>query len=156
MNPLREVLAAEDIELDADLDSADAVLARLATMLSRRQGMPASEILAGLVARERLGSTALGHAVAIPHARVPACQREGAALLRTRAPVAFGAPDGRPVSLFVGLVVPAQAGEHHLRLLASAAELLGDRARRLALGACTSPADVRALLEALPDPHGGA
>lgn len=151
MNPLREILGTDDIELDADLDSADAVLARLAAMLSRRQGLPASEILRGLEARERLGSTALGHAVAIPHARVPACQREGAVLLRTRSPIDFGAPDARPVSLFIGLVVPAEASDQHLRLLAAAAELLGDRARRVALKGATSSAAVRAILEALPD-----
>ena len=152
MNPLREILGVDDIELDADLDSGDAVLARLAAMLSRRQGLPASEILRGLEARERLGSTALGHAVAIPHARVPACQREAAVLLRTRTPIAFGAPDARPVTLFLGLVVPAQASEQHLRLLAAAAELLDDRARRVALKAATSAAAVRAILDALPDP----
>ena len=152
MNPLREILGTDDIELDADLDSADAVLARLAAMLSRTQGLPASEILRGLEARERLGSTALGHAVAIPHARVPACQREAAVLLRTRSPIAFGAPDARPVTLFLGLVVPAQASEQHLKLLAAAAELLDDRARRVALKAATSPAAARAILDGLPDP----
>jgi PTS system nitrogen regulatory IIA component len=143
MNPLREILGVDDIELDADLDSADAVLARLAAMLSRQQGLPASEILRGLEARERLGSTA--------HARVPACQREAAVLLRTRSPIVFGAPDARPVTLFLGLVVPAQASEEHLRLLAAAAELLDDRARRVALKAATSPAAVRAILDALPE-----
>ncbi|HEX8739035.1 MAG TPA: PTS sugar transporter subunit IIA [Casimicrobiaceae bacterium] len=151
MNALREIIGVDDIELDADLDSADAVLARLAAMLSRQQGLPASDILRGLEARERLGSTALGHAVAIPHARVPACQREAAVLLRTRSPIVFGAPDARPVTLFLGLVVPAQASEQHLRLLAAAAELLDDRARRVALKAATSPAAVRAILDAMPD-----
>lgn len=151
MNPLREALGLGDIELDAGLDTADAVLAHLASMLARTQGLPADEILRGLLTREHLGSTALGHAVALPHARVAACAREGAALVRTRTPVAFNAPDGRPVSLFLGLVVPAQAGERHLRLLAAAADLLGDRTRRTALAAATSPLAVHALFDALPD-----
>src|SRR5574340_3262 len=151
MNPMREVLAVENIELDAELDSASAVLAHLAAMLARNQGLPVGDILNGLATRERLGSTGLGHGVAIPHARVPACGREGAALLRTRTPIPFGAPDGRPVSLFLGLVVPAHAGEHHLRLLAAAAELLADRGRRQALVTCTSPAAAHALLDELPD-----
>lgn len=151
MNPLSEVLAADNIELDADVGSADAVLGRLAAMLARRVGIPEDELARGLAARERLGSTGLGHGVAIPHARVSACECEGAAMLRTRVPVAFGAPDGRPVSLFLGLVVPAQAGEHHLKLLAAAADLLGERARRMALAACTTPADVMQVLGELRD-----
>ncbi|MGH8801533.1 MAG: PTS sugar transporter subunit IIA [Casimicrobiaceae bacterium] len=151
MNAIRDALDVEDIDLDAELDSGDAVLGRLASMLARRIGLPGDDILRGLLVRERLGSTALGHGVAIPHARVAACTREGAALVRTRAPVAFNAPDGRPVSLFLGMVVPAQAGERHLNLLAAAAELLGNRAHRMALVTATSPADVHKLLASLPD-----
>ncbi|MBS0325733.1 MAG: PTS sugar transporter subunit IIA [Proteobacteria bacterium] len=155
MNPLRDTLAAEDIELDAAFDSADAVLARLAAMLARRTGLPAGDVLRGLERREQLGSTALGHGVAIPHARIADCGTEAAALVRTATPVQFAAPDGRPVSLFLGLVVPAQAGEGHLRLLAAAAALLGDRAKRMALAGCASPAAVTGVLETLPDDPGG-
>jgi len=154
MNPLREMLAAEDIELDADLDSADAVLARLAAILARRIGRLPADVLRGLEHRERLGSTALGHGVAIPHARLAECGAGAAALVRTATPVPYGAPDGRPVSLFLGLVVPAQAGEQHLKLLATAAALLGDRSKRATLAACASAADVVAVLETLPDAPG--
>lgn len=154
MNPLCEMLAAEDIELDADLDSADAVLARLAAILARRIGRLSADVLRGLEHRERLGSTALGHGVAIPHARLAECGAEAAALVRTATPVPYGAPDGRPVSLFLGLVVPAQAGEQHLKLLATAAALLGDRSKRATLATCASAADVVAVLETLPDAPG--
>lgn len=91
------------------------------------------EVFERLLEREKLGSTALGNRVAVPHCRLDELQRPTAALLRTREGVPFDAPDGLPVSLFCALVVPQNAEESHLQLLADLAERLRqpERLRRL-------------------------
>jgi PTS system nitrogen regulatory IIA component len=138
-------VALEDV-LDPDCTRSD-----LACASRKRALESAGEILAerfpeleadalfdALMARERLGSTAVGEGVAIPHCRLEGCHRPVAALLRLREGLDFDAPDGRPVDLLFVLVVPAEENEAHLKLLAEAARTLGD-------------ADVRAALRAADD-----
>lgn len=100
--------------------------------------LDAGEVFDALMARERLGSTAVGEGVAIPHCRTAACGRPMAALLRLREPVEFDAPDGRPVDLMIVLVVPAEENETHLQWLATAAGALNDPEFRRALRAAGS------------------
>lgn len=82
------------------------------------------EILDCLVSRERLGSTAIGCAVAIPHARIDQLNALRAAFIRLTEPVAFDAADGKPVRFLFGLLVPPGDEEKHLRLLATISQML--------------------------------
>ena len=68
--------------------------------------------------------------------------------VRTKVAVPFDAPDRKPVSLFLGLIVPKQATERHLQLLATAAAMFSDRTFRDKLRACPDPNLVRELLAA--------
>ncbi len=79
-----------------------------------------------LMERERLGSTALGKGVAIPHARLPGVDRPSIAIIKMDKGIDFDAPDGLPVDVLVALVVPDEANEEHLQILASLAELASD------------------------------
>ena len=103
------------------------------------------------MAREQLGSTSVGHGVAIPHARMSQCVAAVAVFVRTKSAIPFDAPDGKPVSVFLGLIVPNKANERHLQLLATAAGMLSDRSFRDKLKTCTDPSAVRELLAAWPD-----
>jgi PTS system nitrogen regulatory IIA component len=147
MNPVGELLRVEDIALDVDV-STSTVLERLAPMLVRRSWPTQAEVLECLMEREALGSTAMGHGVAIPHARMARCEAEAAALIRTRGGIPFNAPDGKPVSLFLGLIVPKQANKQHLKLLATAAAMFSDRGFRTALRASPDAASAMKLLAA--------
>lgn len=90
-------------------------------------------ILEGLCAREKLGSTALGHGVAIPHARMDGLQQPVGVLMRLADAVEFDAADHEPVDLMFALIVPEAASEEHLQLLSQVAELFGDAHRRQAV-----------------------
>jgi len=76
--------------------------------------------------RERLGSTGLGHGIALPHARMAHVQRAVGAFIRLREGVGFDAIDDRPVDLAFALLVPQEATEEHLQLLARLATLFND------------------------------
>ena len=99
-----------------------------------------------LCGRERLGSTGLGHGVAIPHARSAKAQIPAAVFLRLAEPVDFGALDGEPVDLVFALVVPDHFAQQHLLLLAQLAEMFGDGPFRAQLRAAPDPAALYALL----------
>jgi len=92
-----------------------------------------SEAFSALLAREKLGSTGLGHGVALPHGRLGSCSRPVAALLVLEAPIDFDAIDGQPVDILFAMLVPEAATEEHLQLLAQLAELFGDAANCIRL-----------------------
>jgi PTS system nitrogen regulatory IIA component len=150
MNPLGELLAPDDIRLDVDVSTKEQLLRQIASLLAARQHLAEGPILDGMTAREQLGSTGVGHGVAIPHARMTQCGTAAAVFVRTKVGIPFDAPDGRPVSVFLGLIVPNMANERHLQLLATAASMLSDRTFREQLRACTDPKALRDLLAAWP------
>ncbi len=86
--------------------------------------MVATEVVDSLNAREKLGSAGLGQGVAIPHARVKGLAEPVAAFVRLKAPIAFGSPDGNPVSDCFVLLVPEQPTERHLQILVDIAQML--------------------------------
>ena len=91
-----------------------------------QSGLAASEVCHKLAMREQLGSTALGGGIAIPHCRISNCPAVLAALLTLDAGVDFDAPDGRPVDLLFLLLVPEEACQEHLNILAGLVQLLGN------------------------------
>src|SRR5665213_184539 len=142
MNPVGELLRVEDVYLDLDVQDKTQLLRHVATLLSRRHGLSEAQVLESLISREQLGSTGLGHGVAIPHARMPQCYAAAGVFVRTKVPIDFDAPDHKPVSLVLGLIVPKQASGHHLLILATAAAMFGDGGFRGKLRTCTDAAAV--------------
>lgn len=95
----------------------------------------AMELFDALVARERLGSTAFGDGVAIPHCRLPGVRGIKAALVTLADSVDFDAPDDAGVDLLCVLIVGTDSGDTHLRLLSQLATVLSVPANRSALRA---------------------
>lgn len=93
---------------------------------SSTRGIAEDDIYSHLLAREKLGSTGLGTGVAVPHCRAPGCQRPVGALLKLQEPVDYDSPDGQAVDLIFALVVPEEATQTHLDLLAELARRFSD------------------------------
>lgn len=108
----------------------------------------APRIFDALLARERLGSTALGEGVAVPHCRLPGCDRTTGVLLQLAEGIDFDAPDSQPVDLLFILVVPDQATDEHLQLLGRVAGMFNDADTRQALREARSAADLYARVQA--------
>lgn len=108
-----------------------------------------------LFARERLGSTGLGAGVALPHGRFPNLDRTICAFLRLPEPVEFDTRDGQPVDLLMGLLVPEECTDEHLRILPVLTERFGDASFLARLRAPeTSPDRLYALLTGMTDGGG--
>jgi PTS system nitrogen regulatory IIA component len=153
--PLADLLAPERVALVDDPVDRDRVLERAARLLAADPVDPAGEaagIAECLRMRERMGSTAIGHGVAIPHGRCSHFDGARAAFLRLRAPVDFDAGDGEPVDLVFAMTVPEHFTQQHLQLLSELAEAFAEPAFRESLR--TAP-DAAALLAALRRPRAG-
>ena len=127
MNLLRDILPPANIRTDVEVRARKPLFEMAATLFAESmRGIDASAIVENLLARERLGSTGLGQGVAVPHARISGLSEPLGAFLRLATPLPFEAPDAVPVSLVFVLLVPEQATERHLQILAQIAEMLSD------------------------------
>lgn len=110
----------------------------------------------GLLERERLGSTAIGHGVAIPHCRLEDCNKIVGALFVFSDPIDFSAPDEIPVSIMFVLLVPANETDEHLSALAMLAERFDQEDYRNALISAKTDTELyqRALLEPFKSDQG--
>jgi PTS system nitrogen regulatory IIA component len=144
MNLVATSLHREDIHLDVDSSSKRELFDVIGWHMEQAHALPHESVSLGLARREQLSSTGLGLGCAIPHCRVRNLDRILAAYLRLRTPLPFDAPDGAPVSDLLILLVPKQADEEHLQLLAEAAEMFADPRFREGLRQCgDAPAVMR-------------
>lgn len=111
------------------------------------------EVFDSLIARERLGSTGLGHGVAIPHGRLSALREPSLAIVQLAHAVDYDASDREPVDLIFALLVPKDATEEHLQILAQIAEMLHDASLRDALRTAPSSQELVALVEQWTETH---
>jgi len=147
MNPLNNILSAEQVLLDLDASSKKRVFEQAGMLFETHLGLARSLVFDSLFAREKLGSTGLGQGIAIPHGRIKGLKQAAGAFLRLATPVPFDAPDGRPVNLLFVLLVPEQATEQHLQILSELAQRFAERSFREALLAATDAPTVVALFK---------
>lgn len=102
-------------------------------ILAGSNDLNARNVLDALLAREKLGSTALGEGVAIPHCRLEGCEAPLGVLLTLDEPVDYDAPDDIHVDLLFVLVVPESADDQHLQLLSQLATILIESEHRATL-----------------------
>ncbi len=125
---LIDLLAPVRIRADVQASSKKRLLEVAATTLIEPGDDTELErrIYDSLCARERLGPTALGHGVAIPHGRIPGLATPAGAFLKLADPLDFDAADGQPIDLVFALVVPEHFSQQHLMLLSQLAEMFSD------------------------------
>lgn len=124
MHALSEILTPGRTVCRAPGISKKRLFETIARILSEDQSsLPYDEMFNHLIAREKLGSTGLGQGIAIPHCRVRECTRPLGTLVTLQDPIDFDAPDDLPVDLLFVLLVPEEANQQHLDILATIARL---------------------------------
>ena len=142
-----DLLALECVVLDSDLSSRKRALEMLSEFLAAaREPLSQRLVFDQLCARERLGSTGLGHGVALPHARVPGLENACGAFIRVNEGIDFDAPDDVRVDLIFGLAVPQECTGEHIEILAMLARLLSAATLRESLRRAEGTEEVFALL----------
>lgn len=122
------------------------VLELIGKLVAQHTNLDPDTIYENLIARERLGSTGFGNGIAIPHSRLPGCDKAIGALLQLENKIDFDALDGEPVDLIFVLLVPQQATEQHLQILKMLAEKLDQQSVRESL---RSAPDAESLYQAM-------
>ena len=130
MNRLASILPPAQVLVGVDATSKKRAFEEAGLLFENLHGLSRALITDSLFARERLGSTGLGHGVAIPHGRIKGLKAPMAALFQLANPIGFDAPDEQPVNLLIFLLVPEAATQRHLEILSEIAELLSDRELR--------------------------
>ena len=124
-----------------------------ALLFENHHGIARTAVFQSLMGRERLGSTALGHLIAVPHGRIKGLKEPAIAFFRLAEPVRFDPNDGRQASLLFVLLVPEQATDLHLQVLSELAQLFSRRQLREALLAAPDAKTIYQLLTPAQDSH---
>jgi PTS system nitrogen regulatory IIA component len=126
--PLNDLVGPNAILPALKVNSKKQVLQELAARAAVLSGQSERAIFDILAQREKLGSTAIGNGIAIPHGKMPGLTRLFGLFARLDRPVDFEALDNQPVDLVFLLLAPESAGADHLKALARIARLLRDPA----------------------------
>lgn len=146
MNRLASILTAAQVLVQVDVSSKKRAFEEAGLLFENLHGLSRALVTDSLFSRERLGSTGLGHGVAIPHGRIKGLKSPMAAVFRLANPIGFDAPDDAPVTLMIFLLVPEAATQKHLEILSEIAEMLSDANLRSKINASADALQLHELI----------
>lgn len=133
MTNLARILPSSNVVLDLEVSSKKRAFEQAGLLFENNCGIARSTVSDNLFAREKMGSTGLGHGVAVPHGRIKGLKAPMAAFVRLSTPIPFESPDGKPVNLLVFLLIPDNVTQQHLEILSEIAEMFSDTSFRRVL-----------------------
>lgn len=147
MNLIAPLIRPQNVVVDLDAASKKRLFELVGKLFEASEGVSANEVFDSLFSREKLGSTALGYGIAIPHGRIKGLKDTACACVRLKAPIDFDAPDNLPVDLVFVLLAPATATDLHLQILGELAQMLSDAAFREKLRHAADAAELYKLIQ---------
>ena len=124
---IADILSPDSVVDALRVSSKRQVLQDLSERAAAITGLSARELFETILGRERLGTTGVGHGVAIPHGRIDKVDRLYGLFARLAEPIEFESIDDEPVDLIFLLLAPESAGADHLKALAKVSRLLRDK-----------------------------
>src|SRR5690348_14751482 len=152
MNRLAAILPAGNVLVNVEATSKKRAFESAGLLFENLNSIARATVTDNLFARERLGSTGLGHGIAIPHGRIKGLREAAGAFVRIRNPIPFEAPDGNPVNLIFVLLVPERANDLHLQILSELAQMFSDKEMRTQLAALPDAATIQQVISKW-EPH---
>lgn len=143
---LSELISADAILPSLKAGSKKSVLLDMSEAAGQISGLKALDIVEAVQQRERLGSTGIGGGIAIPHGKLPHCDRIFGMFARLEKPIDFDAVDGAPVDMVFMLIASEAAGADHLKALARVARLFRDPQLAVRLRSARDAASIFAML----------
>ncbi|HWV53233.1 PTS IIA-like nitrogen regulatory protein PtsN [Pseudorhodoplanes sp.] len=123
---LNDIVALNAVIPALKVNGKKQAIQEIAARAAEISGLGERTIFETLLQREKLGSTGIGHGIAIPHGKLPKLDRLFGLFARLERPIDFESLDGQPVDLIFLLMAPEGAGADHLKALARVARLLRD------------------------------
>ena len=146
MNLVSKLLKPANVLLDIEAGSKKRLFELAGQAFQASENVSAAEVFESLFSREKLGSTALGHGIAIPHGRIKGLKETACAFVRMKVPIDFDAPDNLPVDLLFILLAPAAASDLHLQILAELAQMFSEKEMRDKLRAAPDAESLSSLI----------
>lgn len=137
---LTDFISTTRVETKAFYESKRGVIKALARFMAEGTGLAPETFSDALGAREKLGSTAIGKGVAIPHAKLVELEQPVVSIILLKDELDFEAPDDEPVDIVFGIVTPPEATD--VQMIAQFAKYLRDPKFLNALRAAATPQDV--------------
>ncbi|MCF6768023.1 PTS sugar transporter subunit IIA [Thiotrichales bacterium 19S11-10] len=130
MSTLSNFLAPERVLKGALVNSRKRIFEVLGHLLDAPESIGSDQIYQKLLERERLGSTAIGNGVALPHARVDGIPLTRMAVVVLDEPISYDVPDSQAVDIFIGVIFPQAIKNIHLDFMSHLTGLLGSESYR--------------------------
>ncbi len=136
------------IAVKSNLKSSKRILEATAALLTKglAEGTKEKDIYHLLLEREKIGNTGVGDGVAIPHSRCAFTEQAVVAIILLETPVDYDSLDRQPVDVVFGLLVPQEATQEHLNLLAEIARLMSNPRHKSALASAQTPTQAMNLI----------
>lgn len=151
---LSDLLSEDRIACEVGAHSKKRALEALSQLLAQDQlYVTAGDIFDSLLSRERLGSTGIGHGVAIPHGRVKNTRQASGAFIRLAESIDFDAIDQSPVDLIFALLVPEESTDEHLAILSELAGLFNEPSFRDSLRHAENKHEIYSLIRERQQPQ---
>ena len=140
---LQEIIKPDGVLCNATARSKKHCLEVLSELLIRNHpDMASDDIFECLIERERLGCTGLDRGAAFPHCRVDGIEDSVAVLIKLSEPVDFDSPDGEPVDIVFGMIVPSEVNDSHRADIKLVTQVLADDGLRARLREMNSSKDL--------------
>jgi len=140
---LPEIIKPDGVLCNATARSKKHCLEILSELLIRNnKDIASDDIFECLIDRERLGCTSLNKGAAFPHCRVRGIEKSNAVLIKLSEPVDFDSPDGEPVDLVIGMMLPSEVDDSHRADIKLITSVLADEGLRARLREMNSSNDL--------------
>jgi nitrogen PTS system EIIA component len=146
MNLISKSLPVSNVFIGLDASSKKRLFEQIGVLFENSEGIARATTYDSLFAREKLGSTGLGHGIAIPHGRIKALKQTLCAFVKPATSIAWDAPDGLPAEMIFFILVPEKANEQHLQILSELAQMFSDKSFRASIAGCTDAESAHRLL----------
>ena len=147
MSEITNFLTEESIIMDCDSKSQKNTLEVLSNKMAELTSTNKDEIFQKLYEREKLGTTAFGNGIAIPHARIEGIQNAKIIILKLTEAIDFNSIDGNKVDIIMSLFVPNDNNKMHVELLSSIASLLDNQVFREKIRTANTASDVMMIVD---------
>ena len=128
---LHNLILPDRISLSIGAGSKKRLLEKVSELLGNAiPDLDNRAIFQSLTDRERLGSTGIGNGVALPHGRIKGLAQAVGACVILDEEMNFDSIDGKPVKIVFVLLVPEEATDEHLQLLAQLARIFAEQENR--------------------------
>ena len=150
---LHEYLDARLIHVNSDVSSPKKLLQEMARLLSiplieSDQECREKDVYHALLEREKLGNTGIGNGVALPHSRFQHADKAIIAIITLKQAIDYDSLDGQKVDIAFGLIVPQEATQEHLQILAEIAGMMSQEDNKNNLVSAQSAEQAIAIIKA--------